>query len=48
MSFQDVVRKIESSATDNRDRPSKDVRISDCGTEVVEKPFAVSKGDAEE
>lgn len=43
-----VVRKIEASKTDNRDKPAKDVVIADSGTLPVEKPFAVEKADAEE
>ncbi|KZS17305.1 Peptidyl-prolyl cis-trans isomerase [Daphnia magna] len=42
----DVVRKVESTKTDGRDKPTKDVVIADCGAEVVEEPFAVSKDDA--
>ncbi|KAL1501677.1 hypothetical protein ABEB36_006964 [Hypothenemus hampei] len=42
----DVVRKIESTKTDNRDRPQKDVIIADSGVEVVPEPFSVSKDDA--
>jgi len=43
-----VVRKIEDSKTDNRDRPAKDVVIADCGVIKVDTPFAVEKIDAEE
>ncbi|XP_030560414.1 peptidyl-prolyl cis-trans isomerase 6 [Drosophila novamexicana] len=46
LSGMDVVRKIESSATDARDRPVKDVVIADSGTIPVAEPFAVSKTDA--
>lgn len=46
--LQDVIRKIESTKTDGRDRPSKDIVISDCGAEVIQEPFAVSKDDASE
>uniref|UniRef100_A0A8C6TU77 Peptidyl-prolyl cis-trans isomerase n=1 Tax=Neogobius melanostomus TaxID=47308 RepID=A0A8C6TU77_9GOBI len=35
--------KIESTKTDSRDKPLKDVMIADCGTLPVDKPFAVSK-----
>ncbi|KAM4747677.1 peptidyl-prolyl cis-trans isomerase B [Rhinophrynus dorsalis] len=38
-----VVRKIESTKTDGRDKPLKDVVIVDCGTIEVEKPFAIAK-----
>lgn len=44
----DVVRKIENSQTDNRDRPVKDVVIADCGTLPVDTPFSVEKADATE
>lgn len=40
---QDVVRKVESTKTDSRDKPLKDVTIVDCGTIEVEKPFAIAK-----
>uniref|UniRef100_A0A8C6LAG5 Peptidyl-prolyl cis-trans isomerase n=1 Tax=Nothobranchius furzeri TaxID=105023 RepID=A0A8C6LAG5_NOTFU len=39
----DVVAKIESTKTDGRDKPLKDVVIHDCGKIEVEKPFAVAK-----
>lgn len=39
----DVVKKIEGTTTDSRDRPLKDVVIHDCGKIDVEKPFAVAK-----
>ncbi|XP_015493881.2 peptidyl-prolyl cis-trans isomerase B, partial [Parus major] len=39
----DVVRKVESTKTDSRDKPLKDVTIVDCGTIEVEKPFAIAK-----
>jgi len=39
----DVVRKIESTPKGTQDKPKKDVKIADCGHEVVEKPFPVSK-----
>lgn len=40
---QDVVRKVENTKTDSRDKPLKDVVIADCGTIEVEKPFAIAK-----
>ncbi|KAG8440336.1 hypothetical protein GDO86_006184 [Hymenochirus boettgeri] len=40
---QDVVRKIESTKTDARDKPLKDVVIADCGKIEVEKPYAIAK-----
>jgi peptidyl-prolyl cis-trans isomerase B (cyclophilin B) len=43
-----VVRKIESSKTDGRDKPEKDVVIADSGTLPVAEPFSVEKADAEE
>ncbi|XP_020790325.1 peptidyl-prolyl cis-trans isomerase B [Boleophthalmus pectinirostris] len=39
----DVVKKIESTKTDGRDKPLKDVVIANCGTLPVEKPFGVTK-----
>lgn len=44
----DVVRKIENSKTDSRDRPAEDVVIADCGHEAVPEPFGVAKEDARE
>jgi len=44
----DVVRKLEASKTDGRDKPEKDAVIADCGHEEVTEPFAVAKEDAEE
>lgn len=41
-----MVRKVENTKTDGRDRPAKDVVIADCGAEVVAEPFAVTKDDA--
>lgn len=40
---QEVVRKVESTKTDGRDKPLKDVTIADCGKIEVEKPFAIAK-----
>lgn len=40
---QEVVRKVESTKTDSRDKPLKDVTIADCGKIEVEKPFAIAK-----
>ncbi|XP_029430485.1 peptidyl-prolyl cis-trans isomerase B [Rhinatrema bivittatum] len=39
----DVVKKIEATQTDSRDRPLQEVVISDCGLIEVEKPFAIAK-----
>jgi len=44
----DVVRKIEHTKTDDRDRPVKDVVIAKSGKIAVDKPFAVPKEAAEE
>ncbi|KAI8792506.1 peptidyl-prolyl cis-trans isomerase B [Biomphalaria glabrata] len=41
-----VVRKIEATATDGRDKPTKDVVIVDCGVLEVDSPFIVERGDA--
>lgn len=35
----DIVKKVEGTKTDARDRPAKDVVISDCGVIEVETPF---------
>ncbi|KAL0967901.1 hypothetical protein UPYG_G00259420 [Umbra pygmaea] len=40
---EDVVKKIEGTKTDGRDKPLKDVTIHDCGKIDVEKPFAIAK-----
>jgi len=48
LSGMNVIRKIEASKTDGRDRPEKDVVIVDCGAEEVPEPFSVTKEDAEE
>ncbi|XP_063170305.1 peptidyl-prolyl cis-trans isomerase B isoform X2 [Candoia aspera] len=39
----DVVRKVESTKTDSRDKPLKDVIIADCNVIEVEKPYAIAK-----
>ncbi|XP_075432089.1 peptidyl-prolyl cis-trans isomerase B isoform X1 [Ascaphus truei] len=39
----EVVRKIESTKTDGRDKPLKDVVVAGCGTIEVEKPYAIAK-----
>ncbi|XP_076350134.1 peptidyl-prolyl cis-trans isomerase B [Tachypleus tridentatus] len=41
-----VVRKIESTKTDSRDKPVKDVVIADSGTIPVETPYSVERADA--
>ncbi len=38
----DVVKKIESTKTNGRDKPINDVEIVDCGVIAVEKPFEVT------
>ena len=43
-----LIRKIEGGKTDGRDRPQDAVTIADCGTIVVEQPFAVEKKGADE
>lgn len=44
----DVVRKIERSKTDGRDKPAEDVVIANSGSIPVAEPFATEKADAEE
>merc|ERR1711887_237843 len=39
----DVVRAIEMNPTDGRDKPVKEVKIVETGTEVLETPFATAK-----
>lgn len=43
----DIIRKIEGTETDGRDRPTKDVIISDSGSIAVDEPFAVEKISAD-
>lgn len=43
-----VVREIENSNTDGRDRPSKPVTITDSGSLPVDTPFAVDKKPSDE
>jgi peptidyl-prolyl cis-trans isomerase B (cyclophilin B) len=42
----DIVRKIESLTTNERDQPSKEVVIADSGTNAVDQPYSVEKTDA--
>jgi len=44
----DVVRKIESEPTDNKDKPVKPILIADCGVIEVKVPFSVERSDAVE
>ncbi|XP_029194827.2 peptidyl-prolyl cis-trans isomerase B-like [Acropora millepora] len=37
----DVVKKIENTPTDQRDKPKEDVQVVDCGSLPVDKPFLV-------
>jgi hypothetical protein len=47
--LQDVVRQIENNPTRKPgDKPIKEVKIVDSGSEPVPQPFAVAKGDATE
>ncbi|KAK0154419.1 Peptidyl-prolyl cis-trans isomerase B [Merluccius polli] len=39
----DVVKRIEATKTDSRDKPLLEVSIRDCGKIDVDKPFAVAK-----
>ncbi|CAH8522012.1 unnamed protein product [Heterobilharzia americana] len=43
-----IVREIENSQTDSRDRPVKSIRIADCGHIPVDTPFSVTNSDATE
>ena len=40
-SCQEVVKMIEKTSTDSRDRPVKDVVIKDAGELEVEKPYNI-------
>ncbi|XP_050504230.1 peptidyl-prolyl cis-trans isomerase 5 [Diabrotica virgifera virgifera] len=42
----DVIKKIEATETDSRDKPKQDVVIADCGAVDVDEPFSVEKADA--
>ncbi|CAN8011580.1 unnamed protein product [Ixodes pacificus] len=44
----DVVRKVEKVQTNSRDKPTKEVKIVDCGVLAVETPFATARADATE
>uniref|UniRef100_A0A0K8R9U9 Peptidyl-prolyl cis-trans isomerase n=1 Tax=Ixodes ricinus TaxID=34613 RepID=A0A0K8R9U9_IXORI len=44
----DVVRKVEKVQTNSRDKPTKEVKIVDCGVLEVETPFATARADATE
>nr|XP_023015039.1 peptidyl-prolyl cis-trans isomerase 5 [Leptinotarsa decemlineata] len=48
LSGMDVIRKIENTKTDSRDKPEQDVVIADSGSETVDEPFGVAKQDATE
>jgi len=48
ISGMDIVRKIEATKTDGRDKPEKDVEIYNCGSEEIPEPYSVAKEDAEE
>lgn len=41
-----VVKQIEQTATDGRDKPVKDVVITDSGSLPVDTPYSVDKADA--
>ncbi|PAA50852.1 hypothetical protein BOX15_Mlig005757g1 [Macrostomum lignano] len=42
-----VVRTIETTPTNQNDRPSQDVVIADCGSLPVDQPFAVEKAPSD-
>lgn len=44
--LQNIVRKIEQTNTDSRDKPQQDVVIANSGAETIAEPFSVSKDDA--
>jgi len=41
--FQEILDKIETVPTNNRDMPLKDVVIMDCGVIPVWQPFTIQK-----
>merc|ERR1712226_72167 len=41
-----VIRQVENTRTDARDRPAKDVKIVECHTVEVSEPYSVAKADA--
>jgi len=43
----DVVRKVEKAKTDQRDKPTKDIKIDDAGSLPVDKPFHTDMKDAQ-
>lgn len=43
-----VVRKIEATQTDSRDKPTQQVVIANSGSIAVDEPFSVEKSDATE
>lgn len=43
----DVFRKIEKSRTDDKDKPTYEVKIADCGSLTVATPFDVQRNDAQ-
>lgn len=46
LSGMNIIRQIENSRTDGRDRPAEDVVIEDSGSIPVSEPFSVDKTDA--
>ena len=48
LTLQSVVRAIERSQTDGRDRPVNEVKIADSGEVVLPEPISVPKEDADE
>ncbi|CAO1372751.1 unnamed protein product [Diamesa serratosioi] len=43
-----IIRKIEAGATDSRDKPANEVKITNSGSIPVPEPFSVEKADATE
>lgn len=48
VSGMDVVRKIERTSTDGRDKPVEDCVIVDSGIIPVATPYSTDKADAQE
>jgi hypothetical protein len=44
----DIIRKIEQTKTGGSDKPLKEVKIADCGAEMIAEPFKVEKEASDE
>ncbi|KAG0727293.1 Peptidyl-prolyl cis-trans isomerase B [Chionoecetes opilio] len=48
LSGMKLIRRIEAGPTSEKDRPAKEVKIADCGGDLLTTPFSASKEDASE